>query len=466
MLTNRSFLSRKIRIASAVLLSGVMCMLMLPSVSVYAQAPEKPQMKVAGCKNLPEKRKLKTIPQRFNKKVERIDELTNPLADKKGNIPEPNYKAAWPLMQKLISRCDECTKIEWANLYQRAAVIRFNLDDIPGAIKYFKKQLAQSPDIPLALETQLTYQVAQMLMSEEKYDEAIRMFNKWEAMCPKIVSEDYYYYRSLIHFNKGHKSRALQTINKLVDFKTNTLKEVPKEPWYRMQLSVYLDKENYKAAEKVAENLAVHYTKLSFVNQLSQLYGLNGKEKEQLALSEAARLAGGITSESQQKNIAYLYLSEEVPYLAARIMKEGLDKKKIARTSRNLEVYGGALAQAQEYNKSMPVMEEAASKADNGKLYAQLSGIYLNADKFKESIAAGKKALNKGGLRSVAEVHLFMGSAYMNQKRYTQAISALEKASKDQKYAKYSQSLIRYSISERKREADLAKTKADLAKES
>ena len=136
----------------------------------------------------------------------------------------------------------------------------------------------------------------------------------------------------------------------------------------------------------------------------------------------------------------------------------------IKRTSKNLEVYGGALAQAQELDDSMPVMEEAAASSEDGKLYAQLAGIYLNADKYNESIKAGQKALNKGGLRSVAEVHLFMGSAYMSQKKYTQAITSLEKASRDQKYAKYAQSLIRYSKAERKREADLARTKAELAK--
>lgn len=429
------------------------------SALAQAAAVTPPQMKLDGCKAPPEKRRLKSLDQKFFKKVAEVDELMNPTPDEKtGVAAEPNYKAAWPKLAKLLERCEDCTPYEWAQLYQRAAFLQFQLESVPKAIDYFQKVVAQSPNIPESLETSLLYQIAQLQTSEERYAEATKTFDKWETMCPSIVPEDYYYFRAQIYYQSDRKDEALRAITRAIDFKEKN-GGIPKESWLKLQLAVYADREDYKSAEKVAEKLAVNYTNTKLLAQLASIYGLNGKEKEQMALLDLLNVVNALDKERELRNLAYLYLSADAPYLASRVLKKGFKAEQIERSSKNLEVYAASLSQAQEVDQALPIMEEAAKKSDEGKLYATLAAVYLDAEKYKESIAAGKRALEKGKLKSEGEVYMYMGSAHLYLEQYDASIEALRKAAKDEKYGKYADDLIRYVRKEKEREEELRKAK-------
>lgn len=422
--------------------------------AALAQAPAP---KLAGCKAPPEKRRLKALDQKFFKKVAEVDTLMSPEVDEKtGKSPEPNYQAAWPKLKQLVDRCDDCNEYEWAQLYQRAAVVQYNLDNIPGAIDYFKKVLSKSPNIPESLEAQLTYQIAQLMTSEERYQEALDFFSKWEALCPTVVPDDYFYFRAQNLYLLNRKDDALREISKSIKL-AQEKGETPREGWYKLQMAILIDKEDYKSAEKVAEQLVIHYTDSRVLAQLASLYGMNGKEKEQMALMDTLYVAGALDKENQYKNLAYLFLGAEAPYLASKVMKKGIESKTVSRDAKNLEVWAVSLTQAQEVDDALPIMEEAAQKMDNGKIYATLTAIYLNAEKYDEAVSSARKALNKGGLRSQGEVNMYMGSAYLSMKKYDESIKALKEAVKDEKYKTHAQNLMKYVQNEQRREEELKK---------
>lgn len=426
--------------------------------AALAQSPA--ASKLPGCKAPPEKRRLKALDQKFFKKVAEVDMLMSPEPDKSGKTPEPNYKAAWPKLKQLVDRCDDCNEYEWAQLYQRAAVVQYNLDNIPGAIDYFKKVLSKSPNIPETLEAQLTYQIAQLLTSEERYQEALDHFGKWEALCPNVVPDDYFYYRAQNYYLLNKKDDALREVSKSIKIASDK-GETPREGWYKLQMAIHIDKEDYKSAEKVAEQLAVKYTDNRILAQLASIYGMNGKEKEQMALLDALYTAGIFDKENQYKNLAYLYLGAEAPYLASKVMKKGVESKLVTRDAKNLEVWAVSLTQAQELKKALPIMEEAAQKMDNGKIYATLSAIYLDTERYEDAVSAARKALNKGGLRSRGEVQMYIGSAYLSLKKYDESIKALQEAVKDEKYKTHAQNLIKYVQNEKKREEGLRNASLD-----
>jgi len=436
------------RIISVKRLSGfvftaALSVLVLPSAEIgelslsgseaYAQK-EVPSVKLDGCKTPPKRRRLKTLTQKFFKKVAEVDALTNP-EEKKGVTPEPNFKAAWPKIKKLVDRCDDCNKYEWAQLYQRAAVIRYNLDDEVGAIKYFKKVVEQAPDIPVALESQRLYQIAQLATGQEKYKDSLAQFKKWEALCPAVVKQ----------------------VSRAIDYVSSKGGKV-KENWYKLKLGIYYDFEDYKSAEKVAEIIAVKFTSATNISTVASLYGMNGKEKRQLALLDALYQAKALDSKSAYTNLAFLYLDVDVPILAHKVMASGVKAKKVPRTSKNLEAWGQALTLARENTKAMAIMEEAASKADSGKIYANLAAVYLNSDEYKKCVDAGKKAIKKG-VKKPGSVHLYMGSAYMYMKQYNNSLKSLRKALKDKKTEKHAGQMIDYVKKEQKREKALVEAK-------
>lgn len=416
---------------------------------VYAE--NNPTVELAGCKSPPERRRLSSLSNAFFKSVADIDDLISPPEDKRtGEAPEPDFAAAWPRLERLMNRCDDCSPYERAQLYQRAAVIKYNMDEIPASIDYFQRVVAQAPNIPDSLERQLTYQIAQLLTSEGEYREALDYFGQWEALCPTNVPDDYFYFRAQNFYQLEDFPQALKEVNQAVAV-AESKGDIPREPWYRLQMAIYVNDEDFANAETVAEKLVVQHTSFDSIKQLASLYGANGKEDKQLALLDTLNVADELDRESEYRNLGFLYLAVDVPYLASRVFEKGLDKDVLEPSSRNLEVYAVALTQAQEREKAMPVMAQAAEKSDSGKLYGTLAAIYIDAEQFDDAVKAGREALKKGDLRSEGEVHMYVGTALMYLERFDDAVEALKKATDDEQYEKYASDLIEYVGRERRR---------------
>ena len=110
---------------------------------------------------------------------------------------------------------------------------------------------------------------------------------------------------------------------------------------------------------------------------------------------EAAYEQGFLDRSSELVTMSYLYLNAEAPYYAGSVMQKGLDDELVEEKSKNYELAGSAWAQAREVEKSIPMMEKAAAKSDEGELYVRLGNVYLDGDQFAkaaESVQKGLKA--------------------------------------------------------------------------
>lgn len=420
-----------------------------------------------GCSDEPVKpRRLPALGQGLFKKLAPVDEMISPIEDPKtGVTPEPNYKEGWKRLQRIVDRCDDCNPYEQGQLYSRAAFVNYSLENPKGAIAYYEKLAALSPNIPLSLEQQSLFTAAQLKGSIEDYRGAIATFKKWEKTCPRIIPNDYYYMQAQLFYQMDDKPSAIKFANKAVSV-VEAKNEVPKENWYRLLMALYVDKEDFNMATKTAEKIAVNYPKPKNIAQLAGLYGLTGKEKEQRGLLDALNVLGAITRESEARNLASLYQSAEAPYLAARVLQKHLKTGVLSRSTKNLEYLGAALRQSQETDKSIPIMEEAAGKSSDGKIYAQLSALYLDAEDYKKSIEAANKAVKKGGLKNPGEPHFYRGNAEMQLKRYGDSIISLKKALKDDRFGEYAKNLLRYVESEKARTDALKKAEKEANKQA
>ena len=153
--------------------------------------------------------------------------------------------------------------------------------------------------------------------------------------------------------------------------------------------------------------------------------------------------------------MAYLYLNAEVPYKAAKVLDEGIKKEQVVPDAKTLEILGNAWRQAQEVKKSIPVLEQAAGKSDDGDLYCRLGSVYLDNDEFKKSAEANRKGLAKGGVKRADQCQLVKGMAHFNLKQYGEARKAFKAAGRDQRSAKYADQWIKYMDNEIDRQKKL-----------
>jgi len=155
--------------------------------------------------------------------------------------------------------------------------------------------------------------------------------------------------------------------------------------------------------------------------------------------------------------MAYLYLNAEDPYFAGSVMERGFEDELVDDKSKNYELAGSAWAQAREVAKSIPMMEKAAAKSDEGELYVRLGNVYLDGDQFSKAANAVQKGLEKGGVKRPDQARLVLGMSYFNMGEYNKARRAFRDAAKDERSAKYSQQWLKYITSEEERQKELEK---------
>ncbi|GIR14526.1 MAG: hypothetical protein CM15mP25_2810 [Gammaproteobacteria bacterium] len=185
--------------------------------------------------------------------------------------------------------------------------------------------------------------------------------------------------------------------------------------------------------------------------QASHLYGEKKDEPRQLALMEAAYEQGFLDRSSELVTMAYLYLNAEAPYYAGAVIEKGFSDELVDDKSKNYELAGSAWAQAREVAKSIPMMEKAAAKSDEGELYVRLGNVYLDGDQFTKAADSVQKGL-KRAVKRPDQARLVLGMAYFNLGEYDKARRAFRDAGKDDRSAKYSKQWIAYVTSEEDRQ--------------
>ncbi|WHI51620.1 tetratricopeptide repeat protein [Microbulbifer sp. MLAF003] len=344
---------------------------------------------------------------------------------------------------------------EIAQMYNFFGVVYYSTERYKEAIPYFKKVLSQGEkNLPVALEVGTLFTLAQLYFVTEDYKQAINYLNQWFKVSDRITA-DSYALRAQAYNQVGDQAKALKDINVAVSMYEKEGK-VPKEGWYGLQQFVYFERNDYKKVAGVLEKLVQYYPKPVYYKTLAAMYGELKRDKDQLHMMEAAYIAGALEKDRDLLNMGYLFMGHEMPYKGAKVIAKGIKEKKIPRTAKNLETLAQAYQMAQELQKAIPQLEAAASLSDKGEIYSRLAGIYLDLDQNEKAISMGKKAFAKGKIKRVDQLHIVMGMANANLKRYDAALVSLKKASKDERSKKSAQQWIAYVEGEKKREEQLA----------
>lgn len=377
------------------------------------------------------------------------------LAEAQAAAEEKNYSGAARVLDGMIAAGGkkELNSYELANVYNLYAFVHYSREDYKGALRAYENVVSQ-PDIPLAMEINTRYTIAQLYFVQEDWKRGVSAMLKWFDMTESpnagayvLLAQGYYQLKDY--------DKALQNTEQAI----NMFKEkgkLPKEQWYNLARFLYFEKGNTTKTVEVLEELLAHYPKKQYWVQLSHMYGEQKKDSEQLSAMETAYVQGMLDKGTEQITMAYLYLNAEVPYKAARVMDKGLKNESIEGKSKNWEISGSAWRQSQEIDKAIPAMEKAAAKSSSGELYSRLGNIYLDGDQFKKAITAINKGLSRGGVKRPDSARLVLGMAYFNTKQYSKARDSFKAAARDERSKKYAAQWITYMDSELARQKSLA----------
>jgi len=409
-------------------------------------------VKVAHAQDAPKKeRETRKTPALRNNIYEKLAEA-QVFAEAK------QYTEAEAVLDDMLDATSKKSKLnryELANVYNTYAYLRYAVEDYNGALNYYQKVIDQRPDIPLALEINTLYTVAQLYFLQENWQKGIDTLNKWMSVT-ETPSTNAYVLLANGYFQLKDYDKSLANIQIAID-REEAAGKLPKEQWYNLARFIHFDRDNFREALNILEILIMYYPKKQYWVQASHLYGEEKDEARQLALLEATYEQNLLDRSQDIVLISQLYLQAEVPYPAARAMEKGLADDVVEKESKNYELAGVAWRQAQEVTKSLPMLEAAASKSEKGELYARLGNVYLDVDKNKEAVEALNRGLDRGGVKRPDQARLALGMAHFNLGDFNAARRAFREARKDKRARSYADQWLKYISSEEKRLEEIAK---------
>ncbi|MFT7405419.1 MAG: tetratricopeptide (TPR) repeat protein [Zhongshania sp.] len=371
---------------------------------------------------------------------------------------EKKYGEAIRLLDELRDKegRSSLNSYELANLYNMYAFIYFTQEKYELALDAYRNVVEQ-PDIPEAMELNTKYTIAQLYFVKEDYEGGVRTLLEWfkakqalgeqpSAGAYSLLSQGYYQLKDL--------DRSLKYIEVAINDYTSRGK-VPKEQWWGLQRYLYYEKNDIKRVTAILEETLKHYQKKAYWLQLSAMYNELKMDEKATAAMETAYTEGVLDNDKELINMAYLFLSQEVPYKAAKVLDRGIKKGDIPATSKNLELLGNAWRQAQELKKAIPEMEKAASKSDKGELWSRLGNIYLDNDQFDKAAEAIENAFKKGDIKRPDNAYLVLGMARFNLQEYEGARKAFKEAAKSEKSAGYAKQWMNFMNKEIQRQEAL-----------
>jgi len=367
---------------------------------------------------------------------------------------EGNKQEGLQVLHEVKDRISSLNSYEQAMLWNFYGFMYYGNDNLPLAIESFEKVVAEEA-IPLTLRTSTLYSLAQLSMQLQDYDKSLAYLGKWRKINAKpLTSAQLMLFAQIYYQNKDYKG-SLNYVNEAIE-STLSKNETPKENWFILQRANYYELKQPEKVVNVIEDLVRFYDKPKYWIQLSGMYGEIGEEEKQLAIMESAYQAGYVTSSQDIITLVQLYRFHGVPYKAATLLKKAIDKGNIAAEEKYLDMLAQSYISSKNDEKAIPVLVKAAEIAETGKFDAFLAQSYLNLEKWQLAIASAKKAIKRGGVDRLGNMHLVIGMSNFNLKNFDESLTAFKDAKALKETAKTAEQWYQYVKREQSAQPQLA----------
>ena len=325
---------------------------------------------------------------------------------------------------------------ETALVQQTLGYAHAGLEQYDQAVRAFQTSLAGGA-LPPDTTQIIRYNLAQMLMSAERYEEGIRALETWLANEENPRPQARVFLAQAYVELKQH-ARAEQNIKQAID-ETTTFHEA----WYQMLIVVQIEQEKFSQAAATLQRLLGQYPqKKTYWQQLSQLYSQEEKHQRAVAtLAMAYKL--GLLNEREALQVVQYYLHLGLPYKAANLLMDGLQKKIVQDVEPNRELLVTCWLHARENQRALDVLEQLADRAQTGKIDLRRAEILAQLERWQEVATGVSAGLRKGGLTNTGKAFMLLGVAEYRSGNLDKSKAAFTKATSHRASAKQARQWLR-----------------------
>jgi tetratricopeptide (TPR) repeat protein len=294
--------------------------------------------------------------------------------------------------------------------------------DYASALKHIQAAIA-SGGLNEQETSQAKYQVAQIAIAQEKWQEGLNALKDWFATATNPNSAAYYLMAVAYYQLKDYKN-AIPAAEKAIE-----LSDKPQESWLQLLLALRLQNEQYAEALPILKRLLnAAPDKKSYWLQLSAVNSELQKYDDAVSAMEVAYRGGILTEAAEIKRLSELLLFVGIPYRAAQLLSKAIDDDKVKGDKKTYETLANCWIAAREYDKATQPLSRAAQLHENGDLYVRLAEVLMQREKWPEASDALQNALDKGKLKDTGNTKLLMGIAMYSQKKPQEARTWFQQA--------------------------------------
>jgi len=336
-------------------------------------------------------------------------------------IGEEKYSAAEAILRD-VAEGKKATPYERALALQGLSSAAWEQERGAEALDYGKRALATNA-LPNDAHFSGMYQLAQMNVAEEKYDQALALIDQWlrETRAEKA---DAHALRGNALYRLERFPEAATSLKRAIE-----LSDKPNDSWTQMLLGTYYEQENYAEAAKVGEAmLAKNPDNEKLIANLASAYSEGEQNEKALALLDGAYKRGVLKSPEQIKQLYQLYNYLEKPQDAARVINEGIAKGTLKEDLETTKALAYAHVTAEQFEPAAAAYGKAAQFAKDGEMDYQRG--YLLVQEL-DKVAEGKAALATAIQRGVAKpgnAWILIGNAELELGNKAAAVAAYQKA--------------------------------------
>jgi tetratricopeptide (TPR) repeat protein len=321
----------------------------------------------------------------------------------------------------------ESINLKRAKPYGRARILQMlgtmaaSDEDFEKALDYLERCVAENALQP---EDQLRslYLVGQLQTMLERYDDAIVTLESWISQV-ETPAPGSYYTLAVTYYQAERPDDALAAAKKAVE-----LSDDPREPWYRLLLSLYLERSEYEEALTILDNMILNFPNKAYWSQMAAIYAQLDDMSKSLAVQQLAKGEGFITESKDLTRVAQMFMVEGLPHRGAAVMRQGLEDGSIEKSEQAYQTLSDTLLQSREWEQALDPLGKAAELHKDGSLYVRLAQVNLQLGRWGDARSSLNLAFEKGDLSDEGQAHILFGIAAANDKKWNASVAAFKRA--------------------------------------
>lgn len=377
--------------------------------------------------------------ERDNQKTKQAQAVSKEVYDRIQKAQElidaDDQQAALSILDSLLGK-KGITEYEQQNVLNYIGFVNYNLENIPEAIKAYEQMIA-IPSIEPQIKKTTIYTLSQLSTMQENYAKALDLLEQYFVLETNPAPDAYILYAQNL-YQENKYAEMVKPIETAMEVAV-TRELQPKEDWYVLLNFAYFQQENYEKVRDIQKVLLANWPKKNYWFSLAGAYTELGEDNNLMAAYDAAHTQGLLESEAELATMAQLYMQHEVPYKAGVLLEKEMESGRVEKSGKNYRLLSQAWTLAQEDEKSIPALQEAAKLSDDGELNLRLGNAHLNLGQYGECVSAINDGIRKGGIKSPDNAQISMGMCLYNQKKYNDAIKAFREAGKTKRSARIAQ---------------------------